>query len=344
MIALDFFCGAGGLTRGLLNAGIQVIAGFDCEEDFQNTYESNNPGVKFIHADIKQLNSRNLAENIDLRYSGDILFAGCAPCQAFSKRSTNGKYGQDAKLLDEFGRLVEEVLPGYVLMENVPGITKNCGRNVFQRFLKMLKRNDYFYTYDFLDAKHYGVPQKRRRLVLLASKKKHPSLPKPEYGGELRPFVTVREAISHFPTIVAGENNSEVPNHVAASLTELNLERLKHTPHDGGDRRSWPKHLVLNCHKDNYKGHTDAYGRMFWDSPAPTITGRCNSLSNGRYGHPEQNRAISIREAAAIQSFPDDYVFFGSTNKSITTQVGNAVPIKMAERVGEEILHLRSFE
>lgn len=339
MIALDFFCGAGGLTRGLLNAGIEVVAGFDCEEDFRNTYENNNPEARFIHADIKKLSLRDLAGNIKLNFQ-DVLFAGCAPCQAFSKRSMSRKYGQDAELLSEFGRLVEEALPGYVFMENVPGIAENRGQGVFQRFLSMLRKNDYLCAWDILDAKHYGVPQKRKRLVLLASKRKQPSLPKPEYGEELRTPVTVREAISHFPTIAAGESNSEIPNHVAASLTELNLERLKHTPLDGGDRRSWPEHLVLNCHKGNYQGHTDAYGRMFWDSPAPTITGRCNSLSNGRYGHPEQNRAISIREAAAIQSFPDDYVFFGSTRKSITAQVGNAVPVKMAESIGEEILRL----
>ena len=338
MIALDFFCGAGGLTRGLIDAGVEVLAGFDRNEECRETYERNNPGVSFVRSNIGELNRRALTESTGIKSYRNVLFAGCAPCQAFSKRSMSKEYGRDARLLDEFGRLIEEASPGFVLMENVPGISKNRGRGVFWRFLKTLEVNGYFREYATLDAKHYGVPQNRTRLVLFASRRKHPSLPKPEYGTKLQPFKTVRDAISRFPAISAGERHPDVPNHVAASIKELTLKRLKNTPRDGGDRRSWPDHLVLDCHKNGYRGHTDAYGRMSWDSPAPTITGRCNGISNGRYGHPEQDRAISVREAAAIQSFPDDYVFFGPTSKSVATQVGNAVPVKMAEALGKQIL------
>ena len=339
MKAFDFFCGAGGLTRGLLDAGINVIAGFDCDERYRSTYEYNNPGVRFIQADIREMDLKDLMSKGRLRKYNDVLFAGCAPCQSFSpQRKGNGRR-HDATLLSEFGRLVDVALPGYVLIENVPGIARVRGFSTFRRFLRILEKNRYMYVHGILDAKRYGIPQNRRRLVLLATRYLRPSLPEPKHGTSLRPFRTVRQAISHFPVIGAGECHPDIPNHVAASVTELNLERLRYTPHDGGDRRSWPKRLRLECHKGNYKGHTDVYGRMLWDQPAPALTGRCNSISNGRYGHPEQDRAISLREAAAIQSFPDGYVFFGS-NKHVALQIGNAVPVRLAEYLGKHFLKM----
>jgi DNA (cytosine-5)-methyltransferase 1 len=337
MKAVDFFCGAGGLTRGLLDAGIDVVAGLDRDEACRRTYEHNNPDVQFIQADVREVSLNDLRTKCRLQRFDDVLFAGCAPCQPFSsQRKGNGKR-HDATLLGEFGRLVEAALPGYVLIENVPGIAKVRGFSTFQRFLKMLDANGYKHVHHVLDAKHYGVPQKRRRLVLLAVRYLIPSLPEPKFGNQRRPIRTVRQAISHFPAITAGQKHSEIPNHVAASITDLNLKRLRLTPHDGGDRRSWPKHLRLECHKGNYKGHTDVYGRMSWDCPSPALTGRCHSISNGRYGHPEQDRAISLREAAAIQTFPDGYVFFGS-NKHIAMQIGNAVPVRLAEHIGKHLL------
>jgi DNA (cytosine-5)-methyltransferase 1 len=338
MKAVDIFCGAGGLTRGLLDAGIDVVAGLDRDECCRVTYEHNNPGVRFIQADIREIGLKDLCVKCRLRRFDDVLFAGCAPCQPFSSQRKGNGERHDATLLCEFGRLVEAAQPGYVLIENVPGIAKVHGFSTFRRFLAMLDANGYRYVYDVLDAKHYGVPQNRRRLVLLAAREQEPSLPQPGYGSR-RPVRTVRQAIYHFPPIAAGECHARVPNHVAASITELNLERLGLTPHNGGDRRSWPKRLRLECHKGNYKGHTDVYGRMSWDSPSPALTGRCHSISNGRYGHPEQDRAISLREAAAIQTFPDGYVFFG-TNKHIAKQIGNAVPVRLAEQIGKHVLNI----
>ena len=162
----------------------------------------------------------------------------------------------------------------------------------------------------------------------------------PSHGPGKQQFRTVRQSIARFPPIPAGGGDPEVLNHVAASVSDLNLQRLQATPHDGGDRRSWPAHLRLQCHSGGYGGHTEVYGRMFWDRPAPALTGRCYSVSNGRYGHPDQDRAISLREAAAIQSFPDRYRFFGS-NTDIAKQVGNAVPVRFAECLGRHILFLQ---
>ncbi len=337
MKAWDFFCGAGGLTRGLLDAGIEVIAGVDRDGRCRSTYERNNPRVRFVKADIRELEPKDLGLECRTKRSDEILFAGCAPCQPFSPQRKKNARRHDATLLGQFGRLVEAVLPECVLIENVPGLARVPGFSTFRRFRRMLTENDYGYIFAVLDAKCYGVPQNRRRLILLATRRRQPSLPEPKYGEQLLPFRTVKQAISHFPAIAAGKRDLEVPNHVAASISELNLERLRMTPHNGGDRRAWPEHLRLACHKGNYEGHTDVYGRMRWDSPAPALTGRCHSISNGRYGHPTQDRAISLREAAALQSFPDGYQFFGS-NTHIAMQIGNAVPVRLAEQIGKHIL------
>ena len=339
MIAYDFYCGAGGLTRGLLDAGIEVIAGFDCDDRRRSTYECNNSGVKFVAAEVQTIGANELALRPRSSCHDDLLFVACPPCQPFSSQRKGREKRRDAMLLSHFGRLVEAFLPAYVLIENVPGISRVRGFSTFRRFVRMLSSNGYRYVFDVLDAKHYGVAQNRRRLVLLAARNRVPSLPKPSHGKRLRPFQTVRQVISRFSPIAAGERHTDIPNHVAASISDMNLERLRLTPHDGGDRRSWPTHLRLECHSGNYKGHTDVYGRMHWDSPSPALTSRCNSISNGRYGHPVQDRAISLREAAAIQSFADGYEFFGC-DKEIARQIGNAVPVKLAQRLGEHVLRL----
>lgn len=339
--AFDFFCGAGGLTRGLLDAGIEVIAGFDCDDACRQSYEHNNPPARFVKADIRELLLADLRKHGKGVSFKQMLFAGCAPCQPFSQQLKSGECRHDATLLSAFGRLIAAALPGQVLVENVPGIARVRGNSTFKRFLRLLDDNGYQYVYRAIDAKSFGVAQNRRRLILIAMRGANPSFPQPKFGAGLLPYKTVREAIARFPRIQAGKTDPEVPNHAAASITPLNIERLRLTPHDGGDRRSWPKRLRLECHTGDYEGHTDVYGRMRWDAPAPTLTGRCHSISNGRYGHPTQNRAITLREAAALQSFPDGYEFFGS-NKHIAMQIGNAVPVRLAEVLGKHILKLRA--
>jgi len=335
--AIDFFCGAGGLTRGLLDAGINVIAGIDGDKRCRETYERNNHPAVFFKADVRNLDYNLIRQLIRGVPKKDLLFAGCAPCQAFSQQRKSCSVRPDATLLISFGELIETFKPGQVLIENVPGLTRVRGFSAYKRFLKVLKNNNYEYDGRVIDAKCYGVPQTRRRYVLLAMKRKKPKLPEPLNGPGRQPYNTVRNAISHFPAIKAGKKHPLFPNHEAASLSELNLRRLRHTPKDGGDRRAWPKELILDCHKGGYKGHTDVYGRMYWDRPSPTLTGKCNSISNGRYGHPSQDRAISLREAASLQTFRDDYVFYGS-NVHIATQIGNAVPVRLAEVLGRAII------
>lgn len=342
MIAYDFYCGAGGLTRGLLDAGIEVVAGFDCNDRRRSTYERNNSDARFVCSEVQAVGGEELAIRPRSTSHDDLLFVACPPCQPFSSQRKGRETRFDARLLGHFGQLVEEFLPSYVLIENVPGIARVQGFSTFRRFIKMLNCSGYRYVFNVLNAKRYGVAQNRRRLVLLAARNRNPSLPQPSHDGRFRAFETVRQAISRFPPISAGERHPGIPNHVAASISDVNLERLRLTPLDGGDRRSWPNRLRLKCHSGKYKGHTDVYGRMRWDSPSPALTSRCNSISNGRYGHPAQDRAISLREAAAIQSFADSYEFFGS-DKDVSAQIGNAVPVILARRLGEHILRLHSM-
>ncbi len=345
MRAIDFFCGAGGLTRGLFNAGFQVVGGVDVDERCKDSYERNNNPARFYHIDICKLNASAVWRLLGSRRGEDLLIAACAPCQPFSKhrRFASGGAGSqdpDATLLGTFARLIEEILPAQILVENVPGIAKVRGFSTYRRFTRMLASNGYQIAEGVLDAKNCGVPQTRRRYVLIAVKGGHASLPESEFGRGTRDYITVRDAIAHYPPLTAGGSHERIPNHQAAELSGINLERVRRTPHDGGDRRSWPGKLTLDCHKDNYEGHTDVYGRMAWDKPAPTLTGRCTSLSNGRYGHPVQDRAISLREAASLQTFADSYIFYGQ-RQHIARQIGNAVPVTFAEVLGRHLLSLR---
>ena len=337
MIAIDFFCGGGGLTKGLINAGIDVLGGYDSCPDYKDTYEKNN-GAKYVCTDIRNLKKEEVYKTFSqIKGKEDnLLLCGCAPCQPFSSQRHTHSIHKDVNLLVEFGKIVEAIKPAHVFVENVPGIQKS-GKQVLDQFLAILNNNGYFYAHKVVNAKKYGVPQNRQRFVLIASRFFQPIIPEGTYGTVENPYLTVRDAIEKYPAIEAGASDISIPNHQAVSLSELNLERIRNTPHSGGDRRSWPSKLVLACHSNGHTGHTDVYGRMDWNKVAPTLTARCYSLSNGRYGHPIQDRAISLREAAALQSFEDDYIFFGSL-ASIGKQIGNAVPIKLAESLAKYIL------
>lgn len=336
ILAVDFFCGAGGLTRGFLDAGIEVLLGIDNDLTAKETYENNNR-VKFLCRNIADLSREELLEKIPSihgRRGKDrfLLFSGCAPCQPFSKIRKEKGQDPEAKLLLKFGNIIEEHLPELVFSENVPQIRNH---KIFRAFLRILKRNNYKFSFKLVNACDYGVPQKRIRLVLIASRVGEVVFPSPSQNR-----TTVREAISHFPPIEAGEKHSFVANHVSAKLTEKNLIRVKATSPDGGDCRKWPRKLLLECQKRNRrKGYYDVYGRMGWDEVAPTLTTRCISLSNGRYGHPEQDRAISVREAAAIQTFPDKYQFSDFINIA-SKHIGNAVPPRFAMCFGKKFVEM----
>jgi DNA (cytosine-5)-methyltransferase 1 len=332
MRAIDLFCGAGGLTLGLRRAGWDVVAGIDVDNAVGATYESNNSEAAFMPADLRSVTVEEIRILAGTTPSNELLLAGCAPCQPFSKQRRGGPRNRgEATLLGQFARLVKELEPKVVLMENVPGITAVPGFSSLRRFLKTLHECGYECDQQILNARDFGVPQHRRRYVLLAARGSSVALPSPvEDAACDEP--TVRKAIERFPALDAGEDEPSVPNHYAARLSARNLQRIRATPANGGSRRDWPEELELACHRKTL-GFSDVYGRMWWDRVAPTLTSRCNSLSNGRFGHPEQNRAISLREAAALQTFPDDYEFFGAKNR-IAGWIGNAVPVSFGEALG----------
>jgi DNA (cytosine-5)-methyltransferase 1 len=335
IVAVDLFCGAGGLTRGLKEAGIDVLRGFDIDKKAKETYEKNNPGSEYFCVDVSKLEKEDLISGID-RKQNLFLLAGCAPCQPFSLINNKSIENDDRKiLLLEFGRLIKETKPDFVMMENVPGLKNNKGKLVFEKFISILEKEGYNYDVKVLDVKDYGVPQKRTRLVLIASKKYKVKIPEPTHGIEenKKNFVTVKDAISKFPKILPGKKHDEIPNHACRDLSELNKRRMKFIKKNGGSRKDLPEELVLECHK-NHIGHGDVYGRMKWDDVSPTLTCKCTSISNGRFAHPTQNRGISVREAASIQTFPEDYIFYGNLTES-TKWVGNAVPVKFSEVFGQ---------
>lgn len=337
--AFDFFCGCGGTSAGLRAAGIKIVFALDNDADAGQTYRTNFPKTAFVDKDIRLFSVNQFKRYVKRSKDNPILFSACAPCQPFSKQNRHKRRNDVRKpLLLEITAYLEAIKPDYIFLENVPEMRKRGGaRGPFTDFISVLETNDYFYDQGVVASRDYGAPQLRKRLVLVASRHGPIEFPPATHGpGTKKPaFVTVRDAIKHLPPIKAGEEHSSVKNHRAAALSALNLDRIRATP-EGGDRRDWDASLAVPCHK-TYGGHTDVYGRLRWNKPAPALTTRCISYSNGRYGHPEQDRAISVREAANLQTFPEDFVFEGNLN-SMARQIGNAVPVTLAQVFGEHIV------
>ncbi|MCJ2564411.1 MAG: DNA cytosine methyltransferase [Candidatus Thermoplasmatota archaeon] len=337
--AIDFFCGAGGMTFGLRQAGIDVVAGIDNDANCRETYERNNPGSEFIEVDIRALSELALSRRLGIEKCEDsLLFACCTPCQYWTKINTN-KNGtlQGRDLLREFMRFMSWFKPGYLLVENVPGLFTSGKENVLQTLFDFLTKESYAFDNRIVSAKHFGVPQKRTRFVLAATRISR-SIQLPEENPARIPHV--RDFIgthNGFPSVEDGHKDYTDFIHTTASLSDKNRRRIGLTPKDGGTRSSWKNvpELQIEAYRGRDNIFRDVYGRMFWDKPAPTITTRFNSLSNGRFGHPEEPRAISLREGATLQTFPKTYVFRGSSEASIARQIGNAVPPRLAQRLGE---------
>lgn len=340
--AVDFFCGGGGMTCGLRMAGIDVLGGVDIAADCRETYEFNNPPARFVEQDASDLDMETLSDIFDIhRDDSHLIFVGCSPCQYWSKiRTDRGKSEKSAFLLKEFQRFIDSFLPGFVVLENVPGLRSNP-QSYLPHFRDFLRHSGYSFADDVIDTSRYGVPQHRHRYLLVASRT-CASVTLPEGDAAT---VSVRQVIGEtngFPRIAAGHADDTNFMHTSADLSALNLRRIRATPHDGGDRFSWKDDPELQI--DAYKGRDDifrdVYGRIRWDAPAPTITTRFNSLSNGRFGHPEEDRALSLREGACLQTFPKSYRFFGPSRNSVARQIGNAVPPLLARHIGTHLMRL----
>lgn len=332
----DFFSGCGGTSLGFAQAGMKVVLGLDNDPDAAETFRKNIKGAAFIEKDIRKVPTGALAPLLGSA-GGPVLFSCCAPCQPFSRQSRS-KSARDPRrsLLGEFARFVKRWTPDYIFVENVPGLQHvERSEGPLGQFVALLDRMGYSHVVEVLPASCFGVPQKRERLILLASRRPGLKIPPATHGSSRRPAATVRDWIGNLPAILAGEAHPTDPDHRAAGLSATNLKRIAATP-EGGGRDAWPRSLWLDCHK-KFDGHTDVYGRLAWDRPASGLTTRCISYSNGRFGHPDQNRAISIREAACLQTFPRKYKFAGS-HESKARQVGNAVPPLMAKAIGKAFL------
>lgn len=336
---VDLFCGVGGLSYGLKTQGFVIKGGFDIDGTCKYAYEHNNE-APFFNQDMRTVTG----EQIKSLYSkGSIkVLAGCAPCQPFSSMAHTKKEKDPNKydLLYEFGRLIKEVKPDIVTMENVPQIMSFSLKSVFPDFLALLEELQYKVTYKVIFCPDYGIPQTRKRLALIASKKKEVAFISATHTKDK--YLTVGDTIRDLPPIKAGEKDPRDPLHRAKTLSPLNLQRMISTPY-GGSWKDWPEEMKLECHKRNSgRSFGSVYGRMVWEKPASTMTTECTGFGNGRFAHPEQNRAITPREAAIFQTFPRDYQFFeDESSVSITKAsryIGNAVPPKLGEVIAKSIL------
>lgn len=331
---VDLFCGVGGLTCGLEAAGLDVVAGYDLDSSCEYTYTHNNKAT-FINRNVEEITGKEIKKL--LRGYDVKILAGCAPCQPFSrhqKDKKNRKKHKDWNLLYQFGRLAQEVKPHIVSMENVPELENE---QVFKDFVKILEELKYNVTYKIVNAADYGVPQRRKRLLLLASRIKKISFIAPTHQQP----VTVREAIGNLEPVAAGEKNINDNLHITATLSDINIQRIQHSV-QGGTWRDWPEELVLECHKKaSGQSYSSVYGRMSWDDVAPTITTQFIGYGTGRFGHPVQDRALTLREGAMLQTFPQNYSFVPQGEevilKNVARHIGNAVPPRLGEIIGLSI-------
>jgi DNA (cytosine-5)-methyltransferase 1 len=333
--AVDVFCGVGGLTHGLSKEGIPVYAGVDIDPKCRYPYEKNNR-CHFVEKDVAELSGFEVASFFPVDHTK--ILVGCAPCQPFSTYTRGKKERKLHKwgLLSTFARIIREADPDIVSMENVPQLEKEL---IFKRFVASLRSLGYSVTYSNVNCWTYGVPQTRTRLVLFASKFGEIDLVPPTHLGRRR---TVRQAIGRLERIRAGAVSASDSLHRASGLSRKNLRRIRES-NPGGTWRDWAGDLVADCHRvDTGESYPGVYGRMTWDELGPTVTTQCHGYGNGRFGHPEQNRAISLREAALLQTFPRRYRFTAPrdpiTFHHLGRLIGNAVPVRLGRIIGRSIL------
>jgi DNA (cytosine-5)-methyltransferase 1 len=316
--AIDLFSGAGGLTLGLKWAGFRVIGGVELNDLAAETYRANHPDVALWKDDIRRVPVDAVRQRLKLDVGELDLLAGCPPCQGFSSirtRRQGTRVDVRNDLLFEIVRFVDGLRPRAVMMENVPGLAADIRLTALAN---RLRRRGYRVSWEILDAADYGVPQRRRRLLLLATR--HQRL-------RPAPAVGIRRTVGDAIRLMPAPGSSGDPLH---DLTEHRsdhvLEMIKHIPRDGGSRSALDPGLSLSCHV-RARGFFDVYGRMAWSAVAPTITGGCVNPSKGRFLHPEQDRAITLREAALLQSFPASYEFSMRRGKYAAAElIGNALP------------------
>lgn len=340
--AVDFFCSGGGMSYGMQESGIRILAGIDFDGNCKETYEANIKGAEFIHADVFDLEEQELEKRLSLKkHDDELILIGCSPCQFWSTINTDKTKSEKSKnLLVEFSRFVKYFRPGYVVVENVPGVLKRKEESGLNEFIEWLENNGYGTPhFKVHNVNNYGVPQNRKRFTLIASR---------IISEEIEPVqvskkIVVKDVLgikNGFPKIEPGNQDKTDFLHTTTNITEINKKRLKKVHKDGGDRLGFANdpELQLRCFIGRDSSFKDTFGRLWWDKPAPTITTKFCSISNGRFVHPEENRGLSIREGATLQSFPLTYKFKGTSIANIARMIGNAVPPKYAECIGTSLI------
>lgn len=332
---VDLFCGVGALSHGLKLAGCEIRAGFDIDARCKHAFETNNGG-EFLERNVGEM----CPTEISAQFTGTAptVLAGCAPCQPFS--TYKQRYAEDPQwgLVTKFAELAAAVQPDFVTMENVPALKRYKNGEVFQAFKSILNEAGYPVRATIAKCEQFGVPQTRRRLVVVAARGRRIGGLKP-LG---TPAETVWNKISHLPPIEAGQTHPGDSLHTSSALSDKNLLRIR-SSRPGGTWRDWPEELRADCHRrQSGKTYPGVYARMEWHKPSPTMTTQCFGFGNGRFGHPSQNRAISLREAAILQSFPDDYEFLPRGEKpnmkEVGRWIGNAVPVELGRAIGRSIV------
>ena len=342
---VDIFSGAGGSALGFVRGGLELIGALERYMPAVKTFEGN-LGVRPVVADAWKFDFAAWGKEL-----GDVdVVVGCPPCQGFSRlRRSYPKVSEDRRngLVFVYLKAVKALKPKVAVFENVAWMTRGIGCIYLSGLVEGLRKLGYHVCYDILDARDYGVPQRRKRLILVASSKSSPLLPLPTHGapnsqaiqeGLLRTWTTVRDAIADLPPLGPGEADPHIPNHVTKRLPENWLQLIRAIPKDGGSRKDAPRELWLPAHQ-RHEGHWDVFGRLAWDSQANTITTGCWNPSKGRFVHPEQDRGLSLRECARLQGFPDNYVFYGKPS-SVARQIGEALPPPLAEAVARTLIEL----
>ena len=341
--AVDIFAGGGGLSVGLKRAGFQVVSAVELEPHAFATYKANHPEVKAFLQDVRTISGKSLLE---CSPTGKIdLLSGCPPCQGFS--SLTAKYKREDprnQLIKEMSRLVLDIKPSIVMMENVPGLS-NKGKPMFDELLQTLEDAGYIVNWGILQVADYGIPQSRRRLVILAGRGFSIELPQPTHSRNrkngLKPWKTLRDTISDTakPHVLSEVKKLGDPRmfkwNVVRDLSPQTLARLQ-AAKAGESRFEIPMELRPLCHQKNLDGFQGVYGRMSWEQVSVTITGGCTTVSKGRFGHPEEDRTISVREAALIQTFPVNYIIDTPYMDYACDIVGNALPCDFAEVIAQQ--------